>query len=81
MNIYFHWINLSNIKINSKYEKIKTIPTKMPNLEGLTAGDIIDIFSEINVKFKIKGTGKVYKQIPEENEIITKDTIIEIYLQ
>ena len=53
----------------------------MPNLKGLTAGDVLDIFSDVNIKFKIFGTGRVYKQIPEENEIINKNNKIEIYLE
>lgn len=78
-NIYS--INNNNIKIYSRYEKLKKLPAKMPNLKGLTAGDVLDIFSDVNIKFKIFGTGRVYKQIPEENEIIKKNNKVEIYLE
>lgn len=78
-NIYA--IKNKNIIINSNYEKLKELPSKMPNLIGLTSGEILDIFSAVDVKFRIFGNGKVYKHVPGENEIITKKSIIEIYLK
>ncbi len=78
-NIYS--IKNKYIKVNTKYEKLKKLPSKMPNLTGLTAGDAIDIFSNVMVKFKIHGNGKIYKQIPLENEVIKENNTLELYLK
>jgi hypothetical protein len=53
----------------------------MPNLAGLSAGDALDYFSEVDVNIKIFGTGSIARQVPEENEPINSKSSIELYLK
>ncbi|MCK4797236.1 MAG: PASTA domain-containing protein [Spirochaetes bacterium] len=74
-------IKNKNIKINKEFKKLMKIPAKMPDLKGLSAHDVMDIFSLIDVNFEVKGNGIVYSHYPKKNEIINKNTIIKLYLK
>jgi len=74
-------IKEKDINITTNYSKIESLPAKMPNLKGLTPGEAIDIFSNINIKIKILGHGIIYDQIPKAEEEITKTSEIKLLLR
>ncbi len=71
----------NKIKINKKFKKIESLPDSMPDLKGLSAGDIIDIFSNFNLDIRIFGNGLVINQEPVTGEMLDKNTKIKIYLE
>jgi hypothetical protein len=46
---------VNDIKINNEYKKINKLPVLMPDLTGLKAGEIINIFNKVNIKIKVYG--------------------------
>lgn len=82
LNIFNEFqINKNNIGIKNEFQKVKTLPAKMPNLTGLTAGDIMDIFSEVKVDIKVYGNGRIVGHEPKKNEIINEKATIKLYLE
>jgi len=78
---YDYVINEKNLGVNKKYQYIKVLPVNMPDLSGLSACDVIDIFSKVDVEIRVFGTGRVYKQLPEAGNPVNKNDEIKIYLK
>lgn len=74
-------IDSSVIKQKFMYEKVDSLPVQTPDLSGLTAGDVISIFSNTSVDIKVIGKGKIHKQIPSPGEIIDNEDNLTIYLK
>jgi len=52
----------------------------MPSLYGLTAGEIVKIFSRVNKPFRLLGTGTVVKQWPFPGTLLSQDDLCIITL-
>ncbi|MCG8569302.1 MAG: transpeptidase family protein [Spirochaetes bacterium] len=74
-------IESQNIYINREYQKINKLPSVMPDLTGLSAGDILDIFSLVKLPVLIKGKGTAYEQTPSPGTMLTEDTQIMVQLK
>ncbi|MBR6201113.1 MAG: PASTA domain-containing protein [Spirochaetales bacterium] len=72
-------INSDEIKLDNDPERITTVPFEMPDFTGMSAGDVLNVMSRLNIKVKISGNGVVAKQSPAPGETVARNTVI--YLQ
>ena len=63
---------------NTKEIKIGDL---MPDFRGLSKKDLLPLIEQAEVKMNINGSGWVVSQMPEADSPITKDMIIELYLE
>jgi cell division protein FtsI (penicillin-binding protein 3) len=76
-----YYMDVKSLKIRKEFNRLKDLPSKMPDLTGLNANDVMDIFSESGIEIRAYGNGLVYRQIPEKEELINKNTIVKLYLK
>jgi len=74
-------IKRSDLKVTREYKKVENLPVKMPDLKGLTSGDVLEIFSKVNVKIEIDGRGTIYKHKPETGEVLSSGSVLKLYLK
>lgn len=74
-------IKRSDLKTTREYKKVESLPVKMPDLNGFTTGDVLDIFSKVNVKVEINGRGLIYCHEPDAGEIIKSGSVLKLYLK
>jgi cell division protein FtsI (penicillin-binding protein 3) len=63
---------------NTKEVKIGDL---MPDFRGLSKKDLLPLIEHAEVKLNINGSGWVVNQTPEPDSPVTKDMIIELYLE
>ena len=63
-----------------EFSKVVSLPIIMPDITGLSAGDVSDIFLPVNVKVRVSGNGRVIKQSPAAGEILDNGAEIKIEL-
>ena len=73
-------ISEKEISQNREFSKVKSLPIIMPDVKGLSAGDVMDIFSLVNIKFKISGSGRVINQSPDAGATLNSGATIKLEL-
>jgi cell division protein FtsI (penicillin-binding protein 3) len=65
----------------SSIKKVQNHESLMPDLKGMSAGNASDIFSNLNIKIQIYGSGFVYDQDPEPETELKGVSEIKLYLK
>ncbi len=85
-NIYSQ--DIKNITVNTRNKNFKNILTLrnskveiMPDIKGMTAKEVIELFKKTDIDIKIKGVGVVIKQFPEAGTSLTGVKEIKIELR
>ena len=72
-------IETNKINLDTNLQHITNVPFEMPNFIGMTAGDVLNILSKLNIKINVSGNGIIVKQNPPAGETVDKNATI--YLQ
>lgn len=68
--------SIVNLYINTKRKENNKIV--VPNLQGKSSEEVIDVLNDLNLKFTFKGTGKVVNQYPKPGEEVDFNEVIEV---
>ncbi len=63
---------------DDNYLKVSEV---MPDLRGKTAREVIRIFSNLNLKITIDGSGRVEKQVPKKGTSLSEIKEVKLYLE
>jgi cell division protein FtsI (penicillin-binding protein 3) len=53
----------------------------MPELDGLTARDVLDLFSQKNIKLRVRGSGLVTSQWPRAGALLKRGQEVRVRLE
>jgi cell division protein FtsI (penicillin-binding protein 3) len=71
----------ADISIKNESLHIMKLPFIMPDLTGYSGGEVLDIFSGLNININIEGTGKVRGQFPEPGTKVEENVKLKFFLK